>query len=358
VRSVVENGEPQTVGFEGEPFRSRVERGALFVQDEWEFAPRWGAYLGVRAESIATASRSSTDALRSTSGVVTPLLHLAFRPGNGSRDVLRASLTRSFRAPELAALMARPVPNTTYPVDVSNVQSAPDRVGNPDLRPELATGIDVSYEKYLPGGGVMSIGVFHRRIRDLIRNELVFEDVPWATAPRWVLRPVNLEGARSTGVEFELKGQAAEWLPQALAAVAPAGLNVRASASAYRSAVDGIPGPDDRLDGQQPWALNLGFDQRVAGTPLAFGVQLALAPEYTVQQTPSEAVRQAASRRLDAYATWAFGRDAVLRLSVNNALAPDARTRTESTEDSGFVLVNDVRRSVRPAFGMSLTLKL
>jgi iron complex outermembrane receptor protein len=200
--------------------------------------------------------------------------------------------------------------------------------------------------------------VFHRRIRDLIRNELVFEDVPWATAPRWVLRPVNLEGARSTGVEFELKGQAAEWLPQALAAVAPAGLNVRASASAYRSAVDGIPGPDDRLDGQQPWALNLGFDQRVAGTPLAFGVQLALAPEYTVQQTPSEAVRQAASRRLDAYATWAFGRDAVLRLSVNNALAPDARTRTESTEDSGFVLVNDVRRSVRPAFGMSLTLKL
>jgi len=75
-RGLLENGLPVLTGFEGETFRARIERQALYVQDEWEIAPQWSTYLGLRGERIATVSRGSADERRSTSSVVTPLWHL------------------------------------------------------------------------------------------------------------------------------------------------------------------------------------------------------------------------------------------------------------------------------------------
>lgn len=39
--------------------------------------------------------------------------------------------------------------NTLCPVPGGNVASAPDRAGNPALRPEVANGIDLGWERYL-----------------------------------------------------------------------------------------------------------------------------------------------------------------------------------------------------------------
>ena len=36
-----------------------------------------------------------------------------------------------------------------------NTALAPDRIGNPALRPELATGLDVAFEHDLGGGGYL-----------------------------------------------------------------------------------------------------------------------------------------------------------------------------------------------------------
>ena len=44
-------------------------------------------------------------------------------------------------------------------------------MGNPNLKPELATGLDVAWETYLSGGGMVSASVFHRRITNLIRTD-------------------------------------------------------------------------------------------------------------------------------------------------------------------------------------------
>ncbi|MFX9740615.1 TonB-dependent receptor, partial [Acinetobacter baumannii] len=84
----------------------------------------------------------------------------------------------------------RPTINTNYPVSGPNTQTAPDRVGNPLLKPELATGLDIAYESYLPAGGLVSVGVFHRRITGLIRNGLALETVNWSTQQRWVAKPI------------------------------------------------------------------------------------------------------------------------------------------------------------------------
>jgi iron complex outermembrane receptor protein len=364
VRSIVENGHDLLPGYEGLPFEARLDRIALFVQDEWELAPRWSTYLGLRAERIATTGSGTDAPVHNTSQVVTPVWHLNHKLDAGGRDLLRASLTRSYKAPELGQLTNRPSISTLYPVSGPNPEIAPDRIGNPGLKPELATGLDLAFEKYLPQGGVLSIGGFHRRIDGLIRNRLVQQAVPWADAgvQRWVSQPVNLAHARSTGIELELKGRGDElWPAMAAASAWLKGLNLRASASVYRSTVNGIPGPDNRLEQQQPWSASAGFDQqlgRLAGAaPLTVGASLAWMPGYRTQQTPNQSVTLERVRTLDAYALWAIDAQTSLRLAAGNLLADPTRSLTELQPVSGALQSTDNSRSNRRSFSAGLSLK-
>jgi iron complex outermembrane receptor protein len=283
------------------------------------------------------------------------VLHLQHKLDAQGRDLLRASLTRSYRAPDASALLARPSINPNYPKDTENPKSAPDRVGNPALRPELATGLDVVLEKYLPRGGVLSVGLFHKDIRGLFRNVLRYEAVTdWASRPRWVSRPVNLERARSTGLELEFKARADEigatWLPPEL--------NLRASLTVARSRVQDIPGPDNRLDGQNPWFFNTGFDHRWPGTPWGVGANLAFTPGYAYQQDAAVRRVSARTRTADAYVSFAFDRDTVLRLSVNNLAPHDQFGRNETLEDNGQLLWEETRRQPRANWNIGLNIKL
>jgi iron complex outermembrane receptor protein len=326
-RTITENGAPQLVDFEGQPFRARISRQAFFVQDEWEISPQWATYLGLRTERIETRSQGTGDAVRNISRVTTPLWHLTYKLDPKARDIIRASLTRSYKAPELSALVARPslsglFPDTTRP----NTEASPDRRGNPTLKPELATGLDIAYEKYLTGGAMFSIGAFHRSVEDLVRSVTTLETVPWATVPRFVTTPVNFSKARTTGLEFEIKGRAGELLPSVFDT--KTALNLRASLNYYRSRVDAVPGPDNRLDNQQPWSGNLGFDYRFAALPLSVGSSLAYTPGYRTQQTNVQALEQTRVRSLDAFALWNFSRTLSVRLGVNNIAPLDSATRT------------------------------
>ncbi|HEX2009999.1 MAG TPA: TonB-dependent receptor [Roseateles sp.] len=328
VRSVTQNGFDLLPGFEGLPFEAEVKRQAFFVQDEWEIGPQWSTYFGLRSERITTTSKLSTDGvssdLRNTSNVLTPLWHLNYKIDPKGRDLIRASLTRSYKAPELQALMARPSINTSYPLDKPNPEAAPDRIGNPNLRPELATGLDIAYEKYFTGGGLFSVSLFHRRIKDLIRNTVTLEDVSWASAPRYVSRPINLSRAQTSGIELELKGRAGELLPALFDPTT--NLNLRGSLSFYRSRVDGLPGPDNRLDSQHPYAVNLGFDYRMKSLPLTLGAGLVYMPGYGTQQTATQLQEVSRSRSLDVFAQYMFSRQYSLRLSANNVSPLDPVT--------------------------------
>jgi iron complex outermembrane receptor protein len=356
-RAVTENGQPQLVGFEGEPFEARISRSALYAQDEWQLSPRWSAYLGLRAERIVTRSLGVGFEQQSTSQVLTPLLHLNLKPRAGERDLIRASLTRSYRAPELQQLVARPSIAGSYPASGGNTELAPDRIGNPVLRPELATGLDLAYEHYPAGGGVVSVGFFHRRLTGLMRNQVSLQDVAWSPQPRWVAMPVNLAGGRSTGLELEAKGRADQLLPGLATAAAARDWSLRASLALYRSQVRGIAGPDNRLEGQPPGSLTLGLDRLAAGDPLGLGVSLAWTPGYAVQQSDIQRLALNADRRIDAYARWAFSRDAVLRLSVGNAWPVARDSRLTVWDGSGGTLSQHSRNWGWAWFNANLSLK-
>ena len=341
-RTTLENGVELLPGIEGQPFNATITRSAVFAQDEWEINKQWSAYFGVRHEQIKTESEGSVDIagssdFSSTSKVTTPVLHLNFKPDPKGRDLVRASLTRSYKAPDVQQLINRPSINTTDPIAQGNTPVTPDRVGNPALKPELATGLDIAYESYLPAGGLVSVGVFHRSITNLIRTDQPrLMTVPWAPTQRWVITQINLSKATTQGLEIEVKGRAGELFPSLFEPATA--LSLRASLNIYRSSVGDIPGPNNRLEGQQPWQFNFGADYRMKSLPISMGFSAQIAPHFDVRQSFLQSQETLASRSLDAFAMMQLSKQDGVRLSVNGLFQPKQGTRVTFTNLDDFSL--------------------
>ena len=287
--------------FEGQPFMAQMRRQAIYIQDEWEISPQWQLNLGLRNERIASESSNASLPVLNVSSVLSPLAHVSYKFDPKSRDMVRASLTRSYKAPGLSALLSRPVINGAYAnTNQTNTYLSPDRIGNPTLSPELATGLDIAYENYLNNDGIFSVGIFHRNLTNVVRNLTELRNVSWATAPRWITQPQNFSDAVTSGLEFELRGRASDLMPQLLGNAKA--LNLRTSLSFYRSSIAALPGPDNRLDGQQPWSASLGFDQRLSGLPLSVGGNLSITPGYDTRQTTEQFFKRSTTKGIDLFA--------------------------------------------------------
>ena len=287
--------------FEGQPFEAQVRRQAFYIQDEWEISPQWQLYLGLRNERILSESATTVSPVRNESSVLSPLAHVTYKFNPKSRDMIRASLTRSYKSPGLNTLLARPQINGAYTnTNLTNTPLAPDRMGNPALTPELATGLDIAYENYLTNDGIFSVGIFHRNLTNVVRNVTELRTVSWANAPRWISQPQNFSDAVTSGLEFELRGRASDLMPTFLGTAKA--LNIRTSLSIYSSSIAALNGPNNRLDGQQPWSANFGFDQRITGMPLSVGGNLSYTPGYDTRQTVDQLVKRSSARSIDLFA--------------------------------------------------------
>lgn len=356
-RTTTQNGQPVLTAVEGQPFEARVRRQAFYLQDEWDISPQWQLYLGIRHERIETKSRGTGDVVDNGSSVLSPLAHLTYKLDAKGRDMVRASLTRSYKAPNISQLLARPVVASPY-ADISrgNTEVSPDRIGNAGLKPELATGLDIAFERYGDGGSVWSVGLFHRRITDVVRTVTRFGPVPWATIDRYVARPENFSSATTSGIELEVKGRAAELLPALVDKAST--LNLRGSLNLYRSRVAALPGPGNRLDGQQPWTTTVGFDQRLAGQPLTVGGSLTLNPAYDTQLTLTQEQRRSRTQAVDVYGQWVFrpGLQGRIALSYGvQAFGPPNGTITTLLTSGDFTRIE---RKAGPQVNFSLDVRL
>ena len=354
LRRSFDDGIEQVVGTVGVPFLAHSRRVVAFVQDEWAPVPAWSWMGGLRAERVALRTAGPSGAASSSFNILSPVAHLRHALDEKGRSLVRASAARSIRVPDMGLLMPRYTLNGSYDRDTPNTPIAADTAGNPRLQPEQATGFDLAWEQHLEGGGVLSMGVFHRHIDRLIRRRIGLETVTEANVPRWVSRPVNLGGAHSSGLELEWKGRADDLL-RPLWASAPKGLRLRAALSVHRSAVEQIDDPDARLDGQAPWNASLGFDLLLPGSPVSFGSNVSVTPGFSTQQTDRQRVWRGSVRRVDAYVQWRFSRQLQLRLAGNNLLAADtlASSRIDALDD--FAANSGTRRQTVAQFNASLT---
>ena len=341
-RTTLQNGAPLLADF-GNNLTASATRLALYAQDEWTFSPQWSAHAGLRWEGIQTRGSGALNAAEASnrSNVWTPLLHAVWKPDEKSRDQLRFSLTRSYRAPTLANLIARPSINTCCQAPGPNEKTKPDRAGNPNLRPELATGLDIAVERYLAGSGLISANVFHRQIKNYMRNQTALEDVSWSPGqPRYVSRPQNVGDAVTQGIELEAKFRLSELLVDAPK------LDLRANASVFRSRVKSVPGPNNRLDQQPGFTANLGADYRLPGLPLSLGGNLNWTPGYSTRLSDVQTAEQGRKVVADAYALWVFSPTLQLRTSFSN-LDPRDHVSGGSVVDAG---VRETSQTTAPTY--------
>jgi iron complex outermembrane receptor protein len=343
--------------FEGQPFDAQVRRQAFYIQDEWEISPQWQLYLGLRNERILSESTTTSAPVRNESSVLSPLAHVTYKFNPKSRDMIRASLTRSYKAPGLSTLLARPQINGAFTnTNLTNTPLSPDRMGNPALTPELATGIDIAYENYLTNDGIFSVGIFHRNLTNVVRNVTELRTVSWANAPRWISQPQNFSDAVTSGLEFELRGRASDLMPTLLPSAKA--LNIRTSLSLYSSSIAALNGPNNRLDGQQPWSANLGFDQRIAGMPLSVGGNMSFTPGYDTRQTVDQLVKRSSTQSIDLFALMFLSPTMSFRAAASAGVQqfgpPNGVTLTQYA--NGDYLRSD--RYAKPQLNLSLDMRL
>lgn len=298
---------------EGGNLNAKTRRWAAYTQDEFKINANWSAYAGLRYETLLTEGTVNDVLKRNESAVWTPLLHAVWKPDPKKRDQVRMSLTRSYKTPTLYNLVARYVPSLG-----ENSWTQPDRTGNPDLKPELATGIDVAFERYLAQGGVLSANVFHRNITQLIRYTTTYNEA----TQRYVSSPANVGDAYTQGLELEAKFRLNQWMPDALP------VDVRANTSFFHSRVKDVPGPNNRLDQQPGMTANLGADYRLRGMPLTLGGNINWNPDFSTQRTEQQLSYQGIKRVVDVYGLWRFSAATALRLTVSNLLPRDYLTAT------------------------------
>ncbi len=304
-----------------EDFNADVTRLAVFAQDEWNVTKQWSVYGGLRWEGIDTSSSGSfkanvTDAvnkpysIHNKFSVWSPILQTLYKLPDSKNDQIRLGLTRTYKAPDTSRLIPRRFisNNNTNP-------NSPDSMGNPNLKPELAWGLDMAYEHYLPGGGMLSASVFYRRINDFTRTQLTKE----GTGPDaiYVTMPVNDGQATTRGIELEAK-----FPLRAMVEGAPA-IDFRANLSFNWSSISSVPGPNNRLDSQTPISANLGMDYKLDKIPLTLGGNASFQTGGPVNISAVQSSYSVPKRVLDVYALWKFDPKTNLRVSLGNLLHQD-----------------------------------
>jgi len=300
-----------------EDYDATLKRLALFVQDEWNVTKQWSMYAGLRWEGLETRSSGNTfDTSTNRASVWSPLAQTLYKLPD-SRDQMRLALTRTFKAPAASNLIPR---RFTTP---NNSQTDPDYRGNPDLKPELATGIDASYEHYWAEKALLSASVSVRRISDYTRQGLLFED------GRWIQTPVNDGDALTRSLELEAK------FPLSAVLQDVPDIDLRASLARNWSRVDAVPGPDNRLDQQVPVSGTLGVDYKTPGGKLTTGASFAFKNGGNVRVNVEQSRYQSVRRELDVYALWKLNPTYQLRLAATNLLAQDTVSESRYVDDNG-----------------------
>lgn len=288
-----------------EEFTPHIKRLAVFAQDEWNITKQWSMYLGARWEGIRTESEGSgLLSTQSRSHVLSPVAQTLYKFPDKSGRQLRMALTRTYKAPNTYQLSAR-----RYEADL-NDRFTPDSSGNPNLRPELANGLDLTYEHFWFPGAVFSVGGSVRQIKDYIRSQLTQD-----AQGHWLVQPLNSGTAQVRTLDVELK-----FPLKAVMKDAPA-FDLRASVNRNWSQVESVPGPDNRLDQQVPLSAVFGVDYKE--DKFSAGANFALRAGGPVRISEEQSKRMQVRRELEAYLLYKVRAGLQLRTAVSNALAED-----------------------------------
>ncbi len=266
-----------------------------------ESSLKWEA--GLRYETTQTKINDQTapaarQRFENDYGILLPSAHLRYSLTPDDR--LSASVARTVRRPGFDQLS---------PAILLAEQGDNDFIGNPELDPETAWGLDVGYERRLGKRGVAGVNVFYRKVSDLI--EVANTGVVGSEgAGTFVLTPRNAGDGSVWGVEFDLS------TPLTMFGLEHTGVFL--NYSWLDSDIDDDFG-SRRFNSQSDYVFNVGFIQDLPTWGAAFGATYRKQGDAYGRMVGEE-VSTSYGADLEVFVEKRFGEKFVLRLTGSNLL--------------------------------------
>ena len=336
--------------------RLREQSGAVYLQDDWTAGTAWAFNLGLRHEFARSRVRAADASATKRIAIWAPSMSARKKLGADGQDVLRLSLARTYRAPDVEQFTLRPHINPQFPCSANgrcagNAAEFADQIGNPGLKAQTAIGLDLAFEHQGSHGRFLSVGVFSRLIANQVRQQISLQPVAWAPVPRYVSQPVNIGTARAAGLEMEARFGLREVWP-----LAPA-VAMDTSWSLYRSRASNVAGPDNRLE-SQPWAHGkLSLQYKAQALPLQVQAAWRWSPATRVRLSEQQSTRLPQQRSLDASAVWTLSPSSSLRLAASN-LVPSDEPTIQVFEDAAQRVNTQQRLATHARWSLRWDLKL
>ncbi|KRO71559.1 MAG: hypothetical protein ABR83_02310, partial [Cryomorphaceae bacterium BACL18 MAG-120924-bin36] len=156
--------------------------------------------MGVRVENTSNVyngfafdlDEETSDDTTGTGNYTNVLPSVLLKYNLSSRSLIRGSVTSTLARPNYYDL----VPYISFSRDDLEAE-----FGNPKLQAATATNVDLSYENYLPNVGLISAGVFYKRINNFIYTESI-NDFEYKGTTYDAQTPRNGEVANVQGLEL------------------------------------------------------------------------------------------------------------------------------------------------------------
>ena len=242
----------------------------------------------------------------------------------GEADRISLSLARTVKRPNF---------NELIPALLDGEFGDNDYIGNPQLDPETATGLDLGFEHRLGRKGVVGVNFFYRDVKDLI--EIVNTGEPseemqdtWEDmiddgdavdladamaqepADSWLYTSSNVGDGKVWGFEFDLSTP--------LSAFGLDDTGVFVNYSWLKSEVEDFMGTR-RFNDQAKSVYNIGFIQDLPSLAASFGMTYRKQGDAYSRLLGEEAIVRY-GEELDVFVEKRFGKSVSLRLSANNLL--------------------------------------
>ncbi len=286
-------------------YKITEQRFNAYILDEYSVNDRHLFTPGIRYEWTDTDVTGSTGInSKNNDALWNPSLHYLFKWSDQTN--VRASIARTIRRPKFDEI-------SPFVDSKDGTLSKPDKTGNPDLLPEIATGIDVGMEHYFAQhAGNISINVFYRDIDDKIETRLNTNP----TTGRFEETPENVGEAMLKGIELDASHN--------MAFIGINNLTLNGNVTFLDGEVtDKDTGAKRPFKEQVDYVYNLGFDHKLSSAGISWGMnynKISKRETDEIKDGKRTLELLEPEEHLDLYIKKSLGKDFELQFSAQNLL--------------------------------------
>ncbi|MBC3872901.1 TonB-dependent receptor plug domain-containing protein [Undibacterium flavidum] len=306
----------------------RTQNMAFFAQDEWNESDIWSHYLGLRWEAFRSKlDNEQGQQLNKIATILSPIVQTRWKNPSNKENQFRLALARTFKSPEAIQMITTTLPH------FNNDLTSPDTIGNPNLRPEIAWGLDSAFEHFGENGFNYSISHYLKQVKHLLRDRL------FQSNELWLQQTINDGNALAQSLVFDTS------FPISIVFNNAPNMNIKANMSRNWSTVNNVSGPNNRFAEQAKFNANLNLDYKF-NDAWKMGANYGVVSGGPLRVAQDRINLVQVRRTTSAYAHWAINKESTLRMSASNLLLEPVRTQSSIFNQQEKTTVRSESRGV------------